>query len=115
MLLINNILIKHPKEIETLDVETKNILYSLLNRGLVVFVFPEDFKNLNISSSHRFTYKIGFLYDVISLIYPDLGKTDKYEIVSEYYHFFFTYRRFKDKLDEYNSTKKKYLENRSLL
>ena len=51
----------------------------------------------------------------LSIVYPDISKTAKYEIISEYYHFFFTYRRFKDKLDEYNASKKKYLLNRNLL
>ena len=116
MLVLNDFtVIQNPNQIKDLPIETRNNLYSLLNRGLVLFIFPDDFKVMNISSSHRFTYKIGFLYDVLSEIYSDMGKTQKYEIISEYYHFFFTYRRFKDKLDEYNASKKKYLINRNLL
>ena len=87
-----------------------NAIIHLLNRGLVLFQFPTDFETMNISSTHRFAYKVGFLYDCLSILYPDISKTSKYEIISVHYHFFFTYRRFKDKLDEYNNSKKKYLE-----
>lgn len=115
LLLGNSKWLLKPEDINSLDVENKNFLYSLLNRGLVLFVFPDEFRDMNISSSNRFTYKIGFIYDALSIVYPDISKTAKYEIISEYYHFFFTYRRFKDKLDEYNASKKKYLLNRNLL
>lgn len=116
MLILNNSeVIKKPEDVTSLSVDLRNDLYLKLNRGLVIFVFPDDFQAMNISSSHRFNYKIGFIHDLLSLVYPDMSKTSKYEIISIYYHFFFTYRRYKDKLDEYNDSKKKYLENRALL
>lgn len=106
-----NILINDPKQIDYLEVEQKNYLYSMLNRGLVLFQYPTEFESMNISSTHRFAYKVGFLYDCLTILYPDVSKTNKYQIISVYYHFFFTYRRFKDKLDEYNVSRKFYLGN----
>ena len=84
-----------------------------LNIGRVFFEFPQDFDF--VKNKHRDVYKIGFLYECLELVYPDISKTSKYDIINLKYHFFITYRRFKDLLDEYYASKKKYLENRNLL
>ena len=108
-----NICVKSPEEIKSLDVDTKNIIHKNLNIGRVFFEFPQDFDF--VKNKHRDVYKIGFLYECLELVYPDISKTSKYDIINLKYHFFITYRRFKDLLDEYYASKKKYLENRNLL
>lgn len=108
------LLIKSPSEINGLDVELKNQLYEDLKKGHVLFEFPFDFTFV-ANTNHWKNYKVGFLYDCLTLIYPDMGKTGKWEVISNMYHLFFTYRRFKDVLDEYNIRKREYLGDRKLL
>jgi len=114
MLLINNELVKKPEDIRNLDKKTSNIIFSNLDKGQCLFVVPEDFNHLKISKikNHKRNYKVGFLYDALTVVYPDLDKGDKHKIIQDKYHFWFSYRQFKTILDAYEKDKRSYLENR---
>jgi hypothetical protein len=114
MILHNSLEISDPSEINNLNVATRNYLFEKLKLGLILFVVPEDFPEQQ-SKKHKNNYKIGFIYECLSIVYPDLNKTEKYEIISEKYHYFFTYRRFKDIYDEFSKSKTSYIQKRSLL
>lgn len=105
-------IITNPAE-EIKEVEVKNYLYENLEKGLVVFLIPEDI--LNFGKNIKKNYKVGFLYDILTLTYPSKGKEDKHKIISEKYHLWFTYRQFHNVLDEYSESRAKYILKRSLL
>lgn len=109
-----DILIKNPNE--QFDIETKNYLFENLKKGRCLFVVPEDFDELiSESKKHKKNYKVGFLYDLLGVIYTEYGKEKKHEIISEKYHLWFTYRQFKTLIDEYETNRNKYLLKRNLL
>ena len=110
-----NQVIENPIKFQDLSPEIKNHLVNVMDKGEVFFKFPKDFTGIKNENKHRNIYKIGFLYDMLAECYPSMSKTDKYVIISNEYQFFFTYRRFKDVLDEYINDKRKYYKNRSLL
>ena len=118
MLLIpdTNILIKKPEDVNDLPVSIKNYLYANMEKGLVFFIIPPDFGLIEdrnaVLKKHIKNYKIGFIYDVLTILYPSKGKEQKYDIISDCFHLFITYRQFKSLYDEYNSSRKKYLEKR---
>ncbi len=110
-----NQVIENPIQFQDLSLEIKNHLVNVMDKGEVFFKFPKDFAGINNENKHRNIYKVGFLYDMLTECYPSMSKTDKHFIISSEYQFFFTYRRFKDVLDEYINDKRKYYKNRSLL
>lgn len=92
------------------SLEHKKYLYENLKNGLCVFKIPNDYNKILIDAKkHKKNYKVGFLYDLLTDIYPNLGKEEKHEIISEQYNLWFTYRQFKNLLDEYQSKKLSYL------
>lgn len=117
MLLINNKLIEKPEQIRDLDFETSNIIFSNLDKGRCLFIVPEDFNYLGIPKikNHKKNYKVGFLYDALSIVYPDLEKGEKHRIIEDKYHFWFSYRQFKTILDNYEENRRAYIENRKEL
>lgn len=114
MIVNNNISITDPSQIENLSVIDRNYLFENLKLGLILFNVPEDFPLVE-SKKHKNNYKVGFIFECLSVVYPDLNKTEKFEIISEKYHYFFTYRRFKDIYDEFSKSKSSYIQNRHLL
>jgi hypothetical protein len=109
-----DILINNPNQ--ELSIEIKNYLFENLKKGRCVFVIPEDFDQLvSDAKKHKKNYKVGFLYDLLGVIYFDFGKEKKHEIISEKYHLWFTYRQFKTLIDEYEIDRNKYLLKRNLL
>lgn len=120
MLLIpdTNIFIKKPAEITSLPVPLKNYLFENLKKGHIFFVIPSDFKAIaedTICKKHKKAYRLGFIFEALKLTYPDMNKFDKYEILSEQYHVFCTYRQFKNILDLYEENKETYFETRNNL
>jgi hypothetical protein len=109
-----DLLINNPNQELTVDV--KNHLFKNLEKGLCIFIIPEDFDQLICDAKrHKKNYKIGFLYDLLGIIYTDYGKEKKHEIISEKYHLWFSYRQFKTLIDEYEVDRNKYLYKRNLL
>lgn len=112
-----NKLIQHPEE--SLSKEVKNFLFQNLNKGYVIFITPEDLDFLpeagNVAKNHKKNYKIGFLYDMMTIIYPESTKTEKHEIISNKFHLWCVYRQFTSLYNEYFINRDKYLKNRKLL
>ena len=104
--------IKNPLE-EIKDIRVKNNLYKNLEKGLISFIIPDDL--LDKKKNTKRNYKVGFLFDIISQIYPSKGKEDKYKIISEKYHLWFTYRQFHNVIEEYEKDRKKYIYKRNIL
>lgn len=100
-------LVKSPKQ--KLPKEISNILSEDLQKGYCIFIVPEKFDFVDDAKNFKKTYKVGFLYDLLSEIYPAYGKTEKFKIISEKYHFWFTYRQFKNITDEYFENRANFL------
>lgn len=111
------VFIKCPCEAEDLTKEILNYLRENLEKGYCVFVTPDDFNELEISNvkKHKKNYKVGFIYDMLTFIYPEYGKEKKHQIIADKYHLWFSYRQFKDVLDEYEQNRKKYIKKRDSL
>lgn len=111
-----NKLIQNPDE--NLTKEVKNFLFNNLDKGYVIFITPEDLDILpetgNIAKIHKKNYKVGFLYDMLTVIY-DYSKTKKHNIISNKFHIWCTYRQLFTILNDYNENRIKYLKNRKLL
>lgn len=116
MLYLNEIKEKIKNPTNELSVEVKNYLHENLKKGFCLFIVPEEFNLLKSDAKkHKKNYKVGFIYDMLGVIYADMGKEDKHKIISEKYHLWFTYRQFKTLIDEYESNRNKYLLKISLL
>lgn len=109
-----NVLISEPIQIKELSPECKNHLCSTLDKGEIFFKVPDDFVGKN-ENKNKNTYKVGFLFDALTEVYPTLDKTKKYEIIKNQYHFFITIRQFRNIINDYVSEKRKFYKNRSLL
>lgn len=111
------VFIKCPCEIDDLPPSIKNSLRTDMDIGYSIFVIPEDLENSESdqAKNHKKSYKVGFLFDCLTVLYPSYGKEKKAEIISEKYHLWFTYRQFKNLLDEYESKREDYLKRRSSL
>ena len=111
--------IKQPGDLNGLSVDLKNYIYENLKKGLIFLIIPDDLFLLDIKSNdskkHIKNYKIGFLFDALTIMYPHDKKEEKYKVISDTYHLFFTYRQFKSLLDQYNENKDAYLKNRNNL
>lgn len=113
-ILEKNIVITNPKQ--DISVEVKNYLYENLKNGDCIFKTPSDFDQvISNNKKHKKNYKVGFLFDLLGVIYADLGKEAKHEIIKTQYDFEFSYRQFKTILDEYEKDRNKYLLKRNLL
>lgn len=113
-----NLFIKNPLEVPNMTTEIKSILNEDLPKGYSIFVLPKDFESLPKEinpKKHKTVYKVGFLFQILGAILPQSGKIDKYKIIAEMYDFWFTYRQFKDILDEYEKNREKYIKARHLL
>lgn len=115
MLFLNeNLQLTDPTQINDLSVNVKNILFSRLEKGTILFLVPKDFP-LENKKHLKNVYKIGFIYDCLSLIYSDYGKEKKHKIISEEYHFDFSYRRFTDILQDYEKDRENFIFSRNTL
>lgn len=107
-------IIKNPSD--DLSLEVKNYLYENLKNGLVFITIPVDFNQSSKDlKKHKKNYKVGFIYDMLGVIYPEMGKEKKHEVISEQFQMWFTYRQFKTIIDEYEKDRSKYLLKRNLL
>ena len=95
-----NIIIKEPKNFNELDVDLKNEIYEKLIRGLLLFYIPEKYKNEDRKIKNA--YKAGFLDELYKQVYGDDGKAkERYELISEKYHLFYTNRMYNLYVSEY--------------
>lgn len=101
---------------DDIPLEIKKHLYENLKKGYVYFKFPNDFDEEH-PSLKRFkkTYKVGFLFDLLTKIYPAYGKEQKCYIISDEFQMLFTYRQFKTIIDDYEKNRNRYLYKRSSL
>lgn len=108
----HDVFIKNPLE-EISNISVKNNVYKNLEKGLLSFLVPDDF--IDAQKNLKRNYKVGFLYDLLGNIYPSKGKEDKYKIISEKYHLWFTYRQFHNVIEEYEKDRNKYIYKRNIL
>ena len=112
-----NKLIQNPNE--HLTKEVKNFLFENLDKGYVIFITPEDFDILpetgNVAKNHKKNYKVGFLYDMLTVVYPSYSKSKKHLIISNKYHLWCTYRQLFTIINDYTVNRDKYLKNRKEL
>lgn len=100
--------ITNPKQ--KLSKEINNILFKDLCTGQIIFFIPDQFDVIEDSKNQKKAYKVGFLFDMLTEIYPTYDKTEKFKIIADRYHFWFTYRQFKNILDQYELNKKSYFK-----
>lgn len=106
--------IKNPND--EMSLEVKKYLHENLKKGYCLFVVPSAFDSLKSNAKkHKKNYKVGFLYDLLTVIYAEMGKEDKHEVIANKYHLWFTYRQFKTLIDEYELNRNKYLLKIELL
>lgn len=103
-------LVKHPQD--KLSKDISNILYQDLQRGYAIITIPDRFDAMDKEKNVKKTYKVGFLYDMLTRIYPEMTKTDKYRMISERYHFWFTYRQFVNIILDYEASRELYLNTK---
>ena len=110
--------IENPEGIKSLPILLQNDLRENFEKGLFLVLVPNDFHGAGTGvnlKKHKNVYKIGFIYDCLTILYPEYGKEKKQEIISEAYHFSFTYRQFKSLYDIYDKNREKYIKNRGVL
>lgn len=116
MIFIKNeeVYIKRPSDAEQLLTSIKNALRKDLEKGHSIFEVPARFDDPDVErkdqKSNKQIYKIGFLFDLMGIIYPEYGKEKKFEIIMEKYHFWLSYRQFKTLLDIYEGNREKYYQ-----
>lgn len=103
-----NYTITNPKQ--KLPKEISNILFKDLSVGEVIFFVPNALDVIEDSKNQKKAYKVGFLFDMLTETYPTYDKTEKFKIIADRYHFWFTYRQFKNILDQYEVNKKSYFK-----
>ena len=64
---------------------------------------------------HKKNYKVGFLYDMLTVVYPSYSKSKKHLIISNKYHLWCTYRQLFTIINDYTIDRNKYLKNRKTL
>lgn len=97
---------------QKLTKEITKMLYEDLNKGHSIIVIPARFDGVENEKIHKKTYKVGFLFEMLSEIYPNINKTEKYNIISEKYHFWITYRQFVNIILDFNQNKSMYLKGK---
>ena len=113
-ILEKELMIKTPTQ--ELSIDVKNYLREHLKNGDCIFKTPVTFDSIIFEKKkHKKNYKVGFLYDILTVIYPEYGKEMKHSIISVQYDFGFSYRQFKTILDEYEKDRNKYLLKPNLL
>lgn len=85
-----------------LKTETKNIIFNRLERGDILFHVPYWIKGEHDSK----VYKVGYLVNLLRLVYPEKRMNEIYDIVSLQYHMFLTIRRMSSLYNEYNNNLK---------
>lgn len=87
------------------DVELRNFLHSNLWLGNCIVKLPsfDDYHNLSRSERDlmRKSYKVGFLFDLLTYFYPLSTNVDKYKIINREYHLFLTHKRLLDLYKKY--------------
>lgn len=85
-------------DLKGLSVSQKNFLYENLDKGNCVIKLPEF--NSQFSKTEldyvRKAYKVGFLFDLLTEIYPNYNNMHKYKIIDEQYHLFLSHKRLLD-------------------
>ena len=93
-----DVYIKDPNgQFDELLTEIKNYLRENMKNGLVLVVIPEHITDKN----RKREYKAGFLFELLSLVYPENTKTQNLEIISDKFHMFCGYRQFNNLLGPY--------------
>ena len=110
----NNIVTK-PEDLKAFPVPHKNAMYARLEKGTILFLVPKDFPEDKNPKHLKNVYKVGFIYDCLTIMYPDYGKEKKHSIISNEYHFDLSYRRFKTILDDYERQRESFINARHLL
>lgn len=80
-------------DFEGFDVRLKNYLYSELDKGNCIIKIPEFVERGTISQK---AYKVGFLFDLLSVVYPNYTNVRKYLIIDQEYHLFLSHKRLLD-------------------
>lgn len=87
------------------DVELRNSIYSDLSSGNCIVKIPSFDSYSNLSRSERDlmrkSYKVGFLFDLLTHFYPDSTNVYKYKIINREYHLFLTHKRLLDLYKKY--------------
>lgn len=104
MILINNKTISTPDQ--KISQSESQFLYENLIKGTLIFLIPERLEHLE--KNHKRNYKLGFLFELFSRIYPDTTNTKKLEIIADKFHLWFTYRQSMNVLNDYELNKKLY-------
>jgi hypothetical protein len=114
---IQDVTIKNPVDVKCLPAVTRNYIYDNLDKGLMLFLIPDDLENTYHIDEKKFknNYKVGFLYDLILLIYPQKTKSEAHEIIDKKFHCWITYRQFYTIINDYSKDRKKYILQRNFL
>ena len=114
---IQDLTIKNPEDLKDLPANIRNYIYDNLDKGLLLFLIPDDLENRYHTNEKKIkkNYKFGFLYDMIKATYPQKTKGDIHKIIDEKYHGWVTYRQFYSIIGEYENNRKKYLLQRDFL
>lgn len=98
----NDLNLSDPKKFNELSVDVKNYLYGRLDKGLVLFIVPDEFNDKD--KAFYKAYKAGFLSELLVEVYGgNLTKNKIHSIISDKYFMFNTRRNFDDLLKHYNS------------
>lgn len=104
--------VENPNQ-EIKDAKIKKFIYDNLEKGLVIFSLPEKISVLDKNLKRN--YKVGFLFDFISNVYPLKSKEEKYQIISDKFFLWFTYRQFHNVNEEYARDRDKYYTRPELI
>ena len=99
------IYLKNPRDFKDLTVKLRNYLSGNLRRGLCIVKIPDWIQD----KQEKKIYKVGFLNELLGLVYPNHTKKMNYDVISEEYHMWFTYRQFANLIKPYEQSRLDYI------
>lgn len=95
-----------PNNYDSLDVNVKLWLREYLDKGMLIFKIPD--RLVGFSKEDKKAYKIGWLYEMMSKVYPEYTKTYIAERISEQFQMWFSYRQFSTLLHVYEKKREEF-------
>ncbi len=93
------VLLRSVEEYDSSPFEVRKHIYEKLELGLLILKIPDKFSAKDRTTKNA--YKAGFLSDLYDKVYPSRPVKERYEMISERYHLFYTNRMFISFIQKY--------------
>ena len=99
--------IDSPDDYDKLKQNEKLWLREYLDKGMLIFKVPD--RLASFSKEDKKAYKVGYLYEMMLVVYPEYTKTYIAERISEQFQMWFSYRQFSTLLHVYEKKREEFI------